>query len=285
MAQLVSLIGSTHSPWFHARTSVPGSELSAEGRRLLAWSARVQEAIQRARPDAIVILATDHFHQFFSSNMPQFIVGRMDAYQGTFSNEVREFKLPRVELRGNRALATDLIEGGFEHGFDFAFSDELRLDHACVVPSLIAQPSLDIPVVPVLTNTGAPPIPTGRRFVQLGQALRKAIEATTTVDRVAVIASGNLSQEIGGPEQMMPGPPDAEFDEDAVKWLQDRDFDRLTSEGTFTRLLSSGNGTSQFLNLVSMAAMQGDLACVVAEPGRSPRANNPCFIYEQRVQQ
>src|SRR5680860_567989 len=154
MAKLVSLIGSTHSPWFHARTSVPESELSAEGRRLLAWSARVQEAIQRARPDAIVILATDHFHQFFSSNMPQFIVGRMDAYQGTFSNEVREFKLPRVELRGNRALATDLIEGGFEHGFDFAFSDELRLDHACVVPSLIAQPSLDIPVVPVLTNTG-----------------------------------------------------------------------------------------------------------------------------------
>ena len=116
-------------------------------------------------------------------------------------------------------------------------------------------------------------------------ALRKVIEATTTVDRVAVIASGNLSQEIGGPEQMMPGPPDAEFDEDAVKWLKESDFDRLTSEGTFERLLSHGNGTSQFLNLVSMAAMQGDLACVVAEPGRSPRANNPCFIYEQRVQQ
>ena len=280
MAELVSLIGSTHSPWFPSKTSVPESEISEGGRDLLAWAAKVRAAIQRAQPDAIVIVATDHFHQFSYHNMPQFIIGRMDSYEGTFYNEVREFNIPRVRLGGNRVLAADLIECGFEHGFDFAFSDELRLDHACVVPSLISQPSLEIPVVPVLTNTGAPPVPTGRRFVQLGEVLRKAIEASTSVERVAVIASGNLSQEIGGPAQILPQPVDADFDEDAVKWIQARDLDRLAALD-FGRLLRHGNGSSQFLNLVTMAAMQGELSCVMAEASKGRGVSRPAFIYEQ----
>src|SRR5680860_1700220 len=111
MAQLVSMIGTTHHPWYYAKTSVPDAELSEDGRALQEWSARVQDAIRAAEPDVIVILASDHFHQFFHNNMPQFIIGRMQSYQGTFSNEVREFNLPRVELGGNRALSTDLIEG------------------------------------------------------------------------------------------------------------------------------------------------------------------------------
>ena len=279
MAELVSLIGSTHSPWFPSKTSVPDSEMSQGGRDLLAWAAKVREAMDAAQPDAIVIVATDHFHQFSYHNMPQFLIGRMHAYEGTFYNEVREFNIPRVRLGGSRALATDLIEAGFEHSFDFAFSDEMRLDHACVVPSLIAQPELDIPVVPVLTNTGAPPIPTGRRFLQLGEVLRTAIEATTTVNRVAVICSGNLSQEIGGPAQILPRPVDAAFDEQAVKWLQTLDFDAL-AQLDFGRLLRHGNGTSQFLNMVTMAAMQGDLTCVMAEASKGRGVSRPSFIYE-----
>jgi len=284
MAELVSLIGSTHHPWYYAKTSRPESELSEDGRDLREWSVKVQESIRKAQPDAIIILASDHFHQFFHNNMPQFVIGRMQSYQGTFYNETREFDLPRVELGGNRALSTDLIESGFEHGFDFAFSDELRLDHACVVPSLIAQPSLDIPVVPVLTNCGAPPIPPSRRFVQLGEVLRKAIESTNAVKRVAVIASGNLSLEVGGPEQMMPYPVDPEFDEDAVKWIRARDFDRLTHEATFERMMTHGNTTFQFLNLLSMAALQGDLTCVLGEASKRRGSSKPCFIYEQEVQ-
>ena len=280
MAELVSIIGTTHHPWYYAKTSVPDAELSEDGRALKEWSARAQSAVEAAQPDVIVILASDHFHQFFHNNMPQFIIGRMQSYQGTFYNEVREFDLPRVQLGGNRALSTDLIEAGFEHGFDFAFSDEMRLDHACVVPSLIGQPDLGIPVVPVLTNCGAPPIPPGQRFRQLGEVLRTAIEGTNTVGRVAVMVSGNLSLEVGGPEQMMPHPVDPEFDQDAMKWLQERDFDRLTAEVTYERLMTHGNTTFQFMNLISMAAMQGDLRIAYAEAEKRRGSSKPSFIYE-----
>lgn len=282
MAEIVSLIGTTHHPWYHAKTSRPEAELTEDARGLLGWAARVQESFERARPDVVVIVASDHFHQFFYNNMPQFVVGRMNHYQGTFANEVREFSLPRIELGGHRQLATDIIEAGFDHGFDFAFSDEMRLDHACVVPSLISQPTLHLPVVPVLTNCGAPPIPTGERFVQLGTALRRAIEGSNAASRVAVIASGNLSLEVGGPHQMMPGSVDPEFDRNAMQWLQDRDFEALVAEAPIDRLMRHGNIAGQFLNLVTMAAMQEQMTLVHAEAMARRGSPAPCFIYESK---
>jgi protocatechuate 4,5-dioxygenase, beta chain len=285
MAEIVSLIGTTHHPWYHKKTSRPENELTEDARNLLGWSDRVQQSIRGANPDAIVIVASDHFHQFFYNNMPQFIVGRMTSYQGTFYNEVREFDLPRVKMGGNRQLSTDIIEAGFEHGFDFSFSDEMRLDHACVVPSLIAQPNLDIPVVPVLTNCGAPPIPRGQRFVDLGRALRHAIESSNAVQRVSVVVSGNLSLEVGGPEQMMPYSVDPEFDANAMDWLTSRDFDSLTAESTYERLMTHGNTAFQFLNLLTMAALQDDMALVHAEAMKRRGSPAPCFIYEAEVKQ
>lgn len=284
MAQIVSMIGTTHHPWYHKKTTVPEDELSEDARNLLAWSARVQQSIRSTNPDVVVVVASDHFHQFFHANMPQFVVGRMTSYEGTFYNEVREFDLPRVTFGGNRPLSTDIIEAGFEHGFDFAFSDDLRLDHACVVPNLIAQPSLEIPVVPVLTNCGAPPIPPGQRFVDLGGALRRAIEGSTTVERVAVVASGNLSLEVGGPEQMMPYSVDPQFDADAMDWLVDRDFDALVAESTYERLMTHGNTSFQFLNMLTMAALQDDMTLVHAEAMKRRGSPAPCFIYEAEVE-
>ena len=281
MAEIVSLVGTTHHPWYHQKTSKPESELTEDARNLLGWSARVQESFARTNPDAVVIVASDHFHQFFHNNMPQWIVGRMNSYEGTFFNEQREFDLPQVKLGGNRQLSTDIIEAGFDNGFDFAFSDEMRLDHACVVPSLISQPSLDIPIVPVLTNCGAPPVPKGQRFVALGPALRKAIEGSTAVDRVAVVFSGNLSLEVGGPEQMMPYSVDPEFDVNAMKWLTNRDFDALVADSTYERLMKHGNIAFQFLNYITMAAMQEDMDIVHAEAMKRRGSPVACFIYEK----
>ena len=280
MAELTALIGSTHSPWYPRKTSVPEAERDEGGRSLADWASKVKAVTERAEPDAIVIVASDHFHQFFANNMPQWAIGRMDSYEGTFYNEKREFGIPEVTIPGNRQLSTDIIEAGFEHGFDFAYSDELRLDHACVVPSLMTQPQLDIPVVPILTNTGFVPMPPAKRFQQLGEVLTKGIEGTTSVDRIMVIASGNLSQEVGGPAQLLPQAIDAEFDELAVGWIKSRDFDTLTSELTFERMLRSGNGTFQFMNLITMAAMQGDLNIVMAQGSGGRGTSRPCFIYE-----
>jgi protocatechuate 4,5-dioxygenase, beta chain len=281
MAEIVSIVGTTHLPFWQRRTAVPEDELTEDGRNLLAWSARVQEHVARTDPDVVVILASDHFHQFFADNMPQFVVGRMRSYEGTFANEAREFDLPRVTLGGNKQLSDDVIEAGFDHGFDFAFSDEMRLDHACVVPSLICQPSLEIPVVPILTNCGVPPIPKGQRFVDLGPALRAAIEGSTAAERVSVVVSGHLSLDVGGPQQFASASIDPEFDELAMTWLAERDFDALVADSTYERLMRHGNNAFQFLNMLTMASLQQDMELVHVEAMQRQGSPIPCFLYEQ----
>jgi 3-O-methylgallate 3,4-dioxygenase len=50
------------------------------------------------------------------------------------------------------------------------------------------------PIVPIMLNTYYPPNqPTPKRCYQLGRAIRQAVEAWPTRQRVAIVASGGLS--------------------------------------------------------------------------------------------
>ena len=43
-----------------------------------AW----RERLEAARPDALVVVAAEHFANFFMNNMPSFAVGMADRYEG-----------------------------------------------------------------------------------------------------------------------------------------------------------------------------------------------------------
>jgi hypothetical protein len=55
-----------------------------------------------ARPDVLVMVGSDHFHQLWLDNMPQFLIGKAPCYDGNFHNEEREFGLPRMFVRGDK---------------------------------------------------------------------------------------------------------------------------------------------------------------------------------------
>ncbi len=96
-----------------------------------------------------------------------------------------------------------------------------------------------------------------------------------------MVVSGNLSLEVGGPEQMMPYSVDPDFDVQAMDWLVNRDFDSLVAESTYERLMTHGNTSFQFLNMITMAAMQDDMQVVHAEAMKRKGSPAPCFIYEK----
>src|SRR5258707_1011924 len=89
-------------------------------------------------------------------------------------------------------------------GFDLAFSNELRIDHSITCPLITLRPEADLPIVPVYTNIFAPPMPQPKRFVELGRTIRQLVEAWPTDQRVAIIGTGHLSLELGGPRQFGP---------------------------------------------------------------------------------
>ena len=214
MSELVGIFGVQHNPLLYRVLKDPvDDDLIA----LRDTFAELAERLRSVRPDVVVVIATDHLTQWWYDNMPTFLVGRSSRMQATFPNEEREFGLPTATLLGDIDVGAWLHEDGIRRGFDLAGSDDFRVDHSVLVPLHFLTPDLDVPVVPFFTNAIAPPFPTAERFYQLGVMIRAAIQACPLGRRVAILASGHLATEIGGPRHFA-GSPDREFDLRRSRW-------------------------------------------------------------------
>jgi protocatechuate 4,5-dioxygenase beta chain len=161
-------------------------------------------------------------------------------------------------LRGEEELAAHLLRDGLDRGFDLAFSNELRIDHSITCPIITLRPQADLPIVPVYTNIFAPPLPQPRRFVQLGQAIRDMVESWDSDKRVAVIGTGHLSLELGGPRQFGEHGPDPEFDRKAVEWIASGDLEGCLAEVSLDSLHAPGNATHGFMDFMLMMGVAGE---------------------------
>jgi aromatic ring-opening dioxygenase catalytic subunit (LigB family) len=210
MAEVVAGIATSHAPFL----SIPSMfEAIEEGQRsrVVAGLEKAREILQRARPDAIVIFSTDHFDRCFYDNLPPFLVGVGEQAEGPVNEWLR---LPRVRLKVAGELGRFIVSEGLEKGVDFASSADLPLDHAEVVPLSYITPNWDIPIVPIVVNAFAPPMPSLKRCLQVGTFIGKAIKRWPEKKRVVVIGTGGLSHWVGPPET---GKVNAEFD----RWFLD----------------------------------------------------------------
>lgn len=278
MAELVAVLGVQHNPllWRTMRDPTP-EDLERTSENFAAF----RRALADARPDALVVLGSDHLRMFKHQNSPAFCIGKAPHYVCTYENEARTFDLDAWEVPGDTELAGWLL-GGMElaGGFDFAMSNEWLLDHSYSIP-LVYLTDLDIPVVPIHANANIPPVPPARRFAELGAYLAEAIGAAPFDKRVAVIASGHLATEIGGPRQFLGGDPlDEEFDRQAVAWMRDGDLEGAVAGCSFERLLAAGNVTSQYLLFITALAAAGSRPASFAEGTPSRYAPGPFFLWD-----
>jgi protocatechuate 4,5-dioxygenase, beta chain len=267
MAELVSVLGMTHHPFYLGLSQAP-PEARPPFLDVDAWIAKVERLrsdLAASKPDVLIMVGNDHFHQFFLDNMPAFLVGKMGTYDGIFYNEVREFGLPRCVVRGDPTLSQHVLDGGLARGIDFSFSNELKLDHSLVMPLYMVRPELDLPVVPILANCMAPPLPPAARFHQVGQALRQVIEEFPSDARVGVIASSHFSLELGGPRQFGHTGPDPEFDERALDWIRRGDAKAAIGGATPNALTAVGNASHAFMTLILAMGVVDDAEPTYAE--------------------
>ena len=111
--------------------------------------------------------------------------------------------------------------------------------------------------MPVYTNIFAPPMPQPRRFVELGKTIRRLVESWPSDQRVAIIGTGHLSLELGGPRQFGPHGPDPEFDRKAVEWIASGDLDSALAEVSLDSLWQPGNATHGFMDFMLMMGVAG----------------------------
>ncbi|MEW2492481.1 extradiol ring-cleavage dioxygenase [Streptomyces nodosus] len=258
MAKVVAVLATTHHPFFYRTSNLPAEERPEYAD---AWVRKVEAyraTLERARPDLLVMVGSDHFHQLWLDNMPQFLVGKAPMYDANFYNEEREFGLPRMSLKGHEELSAHVLREGLDRGFDLAFSNELRIDHSITCPIITVRPQNDLPIVPIYTNIFAPPLPRPERFVQLGRAIREIIGSWPGDLRVAVIGSGHLSLELGGPRQFGPHGPDPEFDRRAIGWISSGDIEGALAGVSLDSLWEPGNATHGFLDFLLMMGVAGE---------------------------
>src|SRR4030095_12781353 len=223
MAQIVSIIGITHNPFMPRLFKQPQQPPGAA--KIKERIAMMRKTLAEAKPDVLICIGNDHLHQFFMDNMPAFMIGKMDQYDGTFYDEMREFDLPKCKLPGDVDVSDAIMEGAFDRGVDFSFSNELTIDHSLIVPMLFVRPEMDIPVVQFRTNCIAPPMPRAKRYFEVGKAIRGAIDSLRTSKRIGVLVSGHLSLEVGGPKQFERHLTDHNFGAAAVGWIVHGDID------------------------------------------------------------
>ena len=171
MATLVAILATTHHPFFYKTSQLPPEEAPPFAAEWVRKVTAYRETLTRARPDVLVMVGSDHFHQLWLDNMPQFLVGKAPYYDANYYNEEREFGLPRMSW-GHEELSAYILREGLDGGFDLAFSNELRVDHSITCPIITVRPQNDLPVVPIYTNIFAPPLPPPERFVKLGRTIR-----------------------------------------------------------------------------------------------------------------
>lgn len=169
---------------------------------------RMRQALEAAKPDALIIIAAEHFANFFMNNMPAYCIGMADEYEGPIEDE-QWLAIKRTRVPGNPGLSKRII-GGVLDDIDVAYAEEWKFDHGIMVPLNFLTPRYDLPVIPVNINCQGPPLTPLHRAYAFGKALRKACDATP--ERIALVGTGGISH--------WPATPDSGKINDA--W--DRDF-------------------------------------------------------------
>ncbi|MEM7288154.1 MAG: extradiol ring-cleavage dioxygenase [Actinomycetota bacterium] len=200
--------------------------------------------------EAIVVIAAEHFANFFMNNMPSFAIGMADFYDGPIEDPgwlgIDKFRAP-----GSRDLSQRLITEVMQT-VDVAYAEEWKFDHGIAVPLHFLTPDFDLPVVPVNINCQGPPLTPLPRAWALGEALRRA--ADSVPEKIALVGTGGISHWPATPDS---GKINEAWDRDFMdRWCRN-DRDALLDYDDLTVYADAGQGGFEIRTFLAVSAAAG----------------------------
>ena len=177
----------SHAPGITGRAHMV--ENTAEQKRLYAAFARQRQDIEDSGAEALIVVAAEHFANFFMNNMPAFCMGLGAEHEGPIEDP-DWLKIDPVRIPGAPALAKRLAVHVMQH-VDLAYAEEWKCDHGIMVPLHFLTPNYDLPVIPVNINCQGPPLTPLTRAWAFGEALREACDAVD--EKIALVGTGGIS--------------------------------------------------------------------------------------------
>lgn len=237
MAEIVAVVASTHTPgllgWFK---DAPDDEQA----RAIAAFDRLRDHVAAARPDVIVIFGNDHLLNWPLNCTPEYTVGVGAEHVGPadwydeWLGQKEKYHVP-----GAPALARYLVNEAARRDLALAHLPHMQFDDGISVPLCYLNPDMAVPVIPVTMNCSVPPIPTPERAYRVGRELIAILRDYPADTRIALVGSGGLSHEPGGPRYFF---IDEAFDRAFLDMLAEGDHERLLQTFTLDRMEEAGSG-------------------------------------------
>jgi 2,3-dihydroxyphenylpropionate 1,2-dioxygenase len=234
----------SHAPGITGRASMADAAVREP---FYAAYHRLREQLLAVRPNALLVIAAEHFANFFMNNMPSFAIGMADRYTGPIEDPAW-LGIPRTTVPGDAALSQALIQEIMQT-VDVAFAEEWKCDHGIMVPLSFLTPGYDLPIVPVNINCQGPPLTPLHRAWAFGEALRRAADAVP--QRLAVIGTGGISHWPATPDS---GKINEAWDRQLLdRWVRN-DKAALLSYSDADTYRDAGQGGFEIRTFISVAA-------------------------------
>jgi len=259
VARIVAAMAMTHSPGLTGWFDRASEDYQAQALKALG---EMRERLAAARPDVIVLFSNDHLLNWPINNTPEYTVGIGAEHAGPADWYDEWLGLKKYRIPGHPGLARYLVNEGACRRMAFAYLREMQFDDGVSVPMHYLNPAASIPLVPMTMNCTVPPIPTPERAYQVGVVLRDMLRDYPGDERIAVLATGGLSHEPGGPRYFW---VDEEFDLAFLDLLKKGDHAALLRECTLERMEAAGSGgTAELLAWILVLAFTAGPAEVLA---------------------
>jgi aromatic ring-opening dioxygenase catalytic subunit (LigB family) len=259
MARVVSALAMTHSPGLTGWFDRAPAHFQSQALRAFA---EMRERLAASRPDVIVLFTNDHLLNWPINNTPEYTVGIGSEHVGPADWYDEWLALEKYRIPGHPRLARYIVDEGARRRLAFAYLRQMQFDDGVSVPMHYLNPTGAIPLVPVSMNCTVPPIPTPERAYQVGTTLRELFASYPGDERIALLATGGLSHEPGGPRYFW---VDEEFDLWFLDLLKKGDHAALLRECTLERMEAAGSGgTAELLAWIVVLAFTAGPAEVLA---------------------
>lgn len=218
-------------------------------------------AIERSGAEVLMVIAAEHFANFFMNNMPAYCIGISESYEGPIEDPawlgIDRHSVPGAPDLGRRIVAEIM------QTVDVAYSEEWKFDHGIMIPLHFLTPRYDLPVIPVNINCQGPPLTPLHRAWGFGEAIRHACDSVN--DKIAVVGTGGISHWPATPDS---GKINEEWDRRFLDQLVNQDKNALlayTDEQTYRDAGQGGFEIRTFIAAAAAAGGQGTLDFYTSE--------------------
>ncbi|MBU6439865.1 MAG: protocatechuate 3,4-dioxygenase [Betaproteobacteria bacterium] len=198
MARISASVYTSHVPAIGAAMDL-GKTGEAYWKPLFAGYEFSRPWLREQRPDVIFLVYNDHASAFSLEMIPTFAIGTGESFQPADEGWGPR---PVPQVVGHPELASHIAQSVIQQDFDLTIVNRMDVDHGLTVPLSLMCGQVQAwpcPVIPFAVNVVQYPVPSGRRCLALGQAIRRAVESFDADLNVQIWGTGGMSHQLQGP--------------------------------------------------------------------------------------